>query len=131
MLGWEYVGEDSKDRVVRVRSRGQVMGGTFARTAREKSLCDALQNVQWFRGGLAFEAHRLLYHSALISLSLRLKDLLGPVTGVKKRKREVGGTLARTAREKSVLSCGLVVLHRNVQRFRGGLVFRLIDCCTS
>ena len=22
------------------------------------------QNVQWFRGGLVFEAHRLLYHSA-------------------------------------------------------------------
>jgi len=21
-------------------------------------------NVQWFRGGLVFEAHRLLYHSA-------------------------------------------------------------------
>ena len=39
-------------------------------------------NVQWFRGGLVFEAHRLLYHSAL-----RLKDLLGPVTRVKKKKK--------------------------------------------
>jgi len=24
----------------------------------------AIQNVQWFRGGLVSEAHRLLYHSA-------------------------------------------------------------------
>jgi hypothetical protein len=35
-------------------------------------------NVQWFRGGLVFEAHRLLRHS--------LKDLQGPVTRVKKKK---------------------------------------------
>ena len=31
----------------------------------------------WFRGGLVFEA--------LVSLSFRLKDLLGPVTRVKKK----------------------------------------------
>jgi len=36
-----------------------------------------VRNVQWFRGGLVFEAHRLLYH--------RLKDLSGPVTRVQKR----------------------------------------------
>jgi len=37
--------------------------------------------VQWFRGGLVFEAH------TLVSLSLRLKDRLGPVTKVKKKKK--------------------------------------------
>jgi len=65
-----------------------------------------------FRGGLVCKAHRLVYHStlgwrvikkkkrssgaslpgglvfeALVSLSLRLKDLLGPVTRVKKKKK--------------------------------------------
>jgi len=34
--------------------------------------------VLWYRGGLVFET--------LVSLSLRLKDLLGPVTRVKKKK---------------------------------------------
>jgi len=34
----------------------------------------------WFRGGLVFEAHRLY--------SLRLKDLLGPVTRVKKKEEQ-------------------------------------------
>jgi len=33
--------------------------------------------MQWFRGGLVFEAHRLL----------RLKDLLGTVTRVNKKKK--------------------------------------------
>ena len=54
-------------------------------------------DAQRFRGGLAFKAHRLLYHSTLglivkkkrgigpWSLSLRLKDLLGPVTRAKKK----------------------------------------------
>ena len=37
-------------------------------------------NVQWFRAGLVFEAHRL---------SLRLKGLLGLVTRVKKKKKEL------------------------------------------
>jgi len=41
------------------------------------------RNVQWFRGGPVFEAH------TLVSLSLRLKDLLGPVTRVKKKKKHV------------------------------------------
>ena len=36
--------------------------------------------VQWFRGGLVFQA--------LVLLSLRLKDLLGPVTRVKKTRVE-------------------------------------------
>jgi len=39
------------------------------------------RNVQWFRGGLVFEAQ------TLVSLSLRLKDHLGPVTRVKKKKK--------------------------------------------
>jgi len=34
---------------------------------------------------LVFEAHRLLYHSAL-----RLKDILGPATRVKKKKKKEG-----------------------------------------
>ena len=70
-----------------------------------------------FQGGLVFKAHRLLYHSTLgsrviktkkgtvvtlpprrariygshtlVSLNLRLKDLLGPVTRVKKKKRRI------------------------------------------
>jgi len=36
-----------------------------------------------YRGGLVFEAHRLF-----VSLNLRLKDLLGPVTRVKKKKKQ-------------------------------------------
>ena len=36
-----------------------------------------------YRGGLVFKAHRLLYHS--------LKDLLGPVTRVKKKKKKMRG----------------------------------------
>ena len=39
------------------------------------------RNVLWYRGGLVFEA--------LVSLSLRLKDLLGPVTRVKKKERRL------------------------------------------
>ena len=34
-----------------------------------------------YRGGLVFEAHRLM------KLNLRLNDLLGPVTRVKKKKK--------------------------------------------
>ena len=37
--------------------------------------------LQWSRGGLVFEAHK-----TLVSLSLRIKDLLGPVTRVKKKR---------------------------------------------
>ena len=42
-------------------------------------------NVRWegYRGGLVFEAHRLF-----VSLNLRLKDLLGPATRVKKKKKK-------------------------------------------
>jgi len=29
----------------------------------EKPMLEFDRNVQWFRGGLVFEAHRLLYHS--------------------------------------------------------------------
>ena len=36
----------------------------------------------WYRGGLVFET--------LVSLSLRFKDLVGPVTRVKKKKRRCG-----------------------------------------
>ena len=38
-----------------------------------------------FGGGLVFEAHRLF-----VSHNLRLKDLLGPVTRVKKKKKKDG-----------------------------------------
>ena len=43
----------------------------------------------WYRGGLVFEAHRL---------SLRLKDLLGPVTGVKKKKKVTRSAAPTTTR---------------------------------
>ena len=41
------------------------------------------RNVEWFRGGLVFKAHRLLYHSTLGSRVLRKKKKDG-------RKPEVG-----------------------------------------
>ena len=40
------------------------------------------RNVQWFRGGFVFEAHQLFYHSAS-----GFKDLVGPVTRVRKKKK--------------------------------------------
>jgi len=44
-------------------------------------------HVQCFRGGLVFEA--------FVSLSLRLTDLLGPATRVKKRRRLLAKSEAR------------------------------------
>ena len=49
----------------------------------KRSTCahvDIYRNVQWSRGGPVFEA--------LVSLSLRLKDVLGPVTRVKKKQKK-------------------------------------------
>ena len=49
--------------------------------------------VQWFRGGLAFEAHRLLYHSTL-GLRGEVGDAChaGPLVLLKKEKASINGS---------------------------------------
>ena len=78
-------------------------------------------NVQWFRGGLVFKAHRLLHRS---TLGLRV---------IKKKRRYSGGVWGQQPR-----SGGRTreppphgTLHRNVQRFRGELVFKAHRLCVS
>jgi len=57
------------------------------------------RNVKRFRGGLVFKAQ------TLVSLSLRLKDLLGPVPRVKKKtKTAAGGGVNGTLGTRAVLS---------------------------
>jgi len=71
--------------------------------------------AQWFRGGLVFKAHRLVYHS---TLGLRV---------VKKNLRD-GGHFEVILIE---LPVGKALVHRDVQRFRGGIVFKAHRLCAS
>ena len=52
---------------VRARGEGHVERDSHPVTLAPLLLLGAMplyRNVQWFRGGLVFEAHRLVYHSA-------------------------------------------------------------------
>ena len=91
------------------------------------------RNVQWFQGGLVFQAHRLVHHSTLglrvikkrreltsgIGPKLILATSLEPLPGSNlswKTPRHVAPVAA------TWLALLHELLHRNVQRFRGGLV---------
>ena len=52
-----------------------------ASTAREFCIDNQLlrRNVKWFRGGLVFKAHRLLFHSTLGLRVIKKKNQLVPV----------------------------------------------------
>ena len=92
------------------------------------------RNVKRFRGGLVFKARRLLYHS---TLGLRVIE----------KKREEEQPLQERLPERRVGvrvqgafgNCHVwpgegalpKLLHRNVQRFRGGLVFKAHRLCVS
>ena len=95
-----------------LRNAGLEFGGTVGGGE------DGLRNVQRFRGGLVFKAHRLLYHS---TLGLRvIKKKVGGVQGMKPTPRSPGTRFGCTTGSSS---WGYI----NMQRFRVGL----IDFCIT
>jgi len=73
--------------------------------------------VNRFRGGLVFKAHRLVYHSTLGLRVIKKKKRRSRVPSSSFRVAVFGvGVLGRGGRH--------LLLHRHVQRFRGGLVFK-------
>ena len=68
-------------------------------------------NVERFRGGLVFKAHRLLYHST-------------PGSRVKKKKRKAPGTWPCTCKASVALQKGLVLYKKRLVLYKNGISHR-------
>ena len=86
------------------------------------------RNVQRFRGGLVFKAHRLVYHSTLdlrVSKKKKVRDIYCGGADRLRGQRGLGRLWHdRGPQRKSMSLKYEQLLHRNMQRFRGGLVFK-------
>ena len=74
-----------------VKARGQDPDTPNPTTHQQSLQSEAriYKTVQWFQGGLVFEVSE-----TLVSLTLRLKNFLGPVTRVKKKQRRKSSRMA-------------------------------------
>ena len=78
-----------------------------------------------FQGGLVFEAHRLVYHSALGLGVIKKKSYLQQLRVPRGRAAKGTGAAPPHHCQENMAHIG------HVQRFRGGLVFKAHRLCVS